>query len=159
MVHRRMKKIIQKWEHDDNIFFLLRVSQGDIVLCRGTQDLCLHTVDLFMVSSQVVHWSQDAVLLILSLFTGLGVSLWLYLSYLYWFILKVTSLWAVLHASLHYCQWQLTFFYFLFANGTEPNMTAYALHVDFSIEVCAVLHFFFIPLPHNFSFCLSIHSV
>lgn len=128
VVHRRMK-IIQNWEQDVNIFFLLRVSQGDIVLYRRTQDLCPHTVDLEFCFDFICHNCTA----------------------FFW--------------KWHLCEESFMHHYiiasgrepFFFAHGIEPNMTAYSLHVDFSIEVCTVLHFF---LPHShifFSFGLSIH--
>ncbi len=43
----------------------------------------------------------------------------------------------------------MNLFYF-FANGTEPNMTAYALHVDFS----TVLHVYLSHAHKFFAFCL-----
>ncbi len=86
-------------------------------------------------------------------FTGLGVLLWLYLSYLYHFLLKVTSLWVVLHASLHYCQWQLNFFFFFFFFFWPMALNLIWPHMHFfSIEVCTVLHFFSIPHPQFFYF-------
>lgn len=133
VVHRRMK-IIQNWEHDDNIFFHLRVSQGDIVLCRGTQDLCPHTVDFFTVSSQ---WSQDAIL-----------SFLLAQEFCFDFICHICTAsfwkWHVCEQSFmhHYIIARGNEPFYILANGTEPNMTVYALHVDFSTKVCTVLLFF-----------------